>query len=367
MLRKRLLLSLIVISLPLAACDELLPAGEVTSPEYWADFFLDKYEDELIVDEREIALEAAPEPLAERRPVLLITGVTIPARWFDPIVARLQRDGFDPVVYEPPELLSYDLFEASEDLADVVERLVEETGVDRIDILAECTGGVIARYYIQSLGGDEYVDRMVTFVSPQHGVDKAPMARSIAGWEALYDLSPGSDFLTAVNEAPLPENVAFTSIYTCSDEYIQPYETSIIPGATNIGLCDEFVGHFQTFYDAEIYLIMHGALTEPLEWEEAEADGGLDPFEAFEPSGDDTIAGTRPEPTGDDASVPELSDTDLEPSPDIERAHDPYVPFGGEMGEMAGCSATGSSSLNGSWLGLLAVALVVARRRDAVR
>ena len=51
--------------------------------------------------------------------------------------------------------------------------------------------------------------------------------------------------LEAVNSAPLPANVPFTSIYTCTDEYIQPYETSIIPGAKNIGLCDEFVGHFQ--------------------------------------------------------------------------------------------------------------------------
>jgi hypothetical protein len=58
--------------------------------------------------------------------------------------------------------------------------------------------------------------------------------------------------------------VPSTSIYTCTDEYIQPYETSIIPGAKNIGLCEGFVGHFQFFYDPEIYLVMHDALTEPL-------------------------------------------------------------------------------------------------------
>jgi hypothetical protein len=56
--------------------------------------------------------------------------------------------------------------------------------------------------------------------------------------------------------------VKVTSIYTCRDEYIQPYTTSIVPGATNIGLCDGFVGHFQTFYDPDIYLIMHAALVE---------------------------------------------------------------------------------------------------------
>ena len=180
------------------------------------------------------------------------------------MIVRLERDGFRPVVYEPPDLLSGDLFENSVLLGEVIEDLVAETGEPKIDILAECTGGLIARHYIQALGGDQYVSRLVTFISPQHGVDKAPLAADIAGWPALYDLSPGSEFLETVNSAPLPENVPVTSIYTCTDEYIQPYETSIIPGATNIGLCDGFVGHFEFFYDPDLYLIMYEALTAPL-------------------------------------------------------------------------------------------------------
>jgi triacylglycerol lipase len=191
---------------------------------------------------------------------VLITGVTIRAAWLDPIVARLERDGFVPVVYEPPALLSGDLSQAAQDLSSVVDRVRANSGLDKIDILAECTGGVIARYYIQSLGGDQFVSRLVTFVSPQHGLSIAPLAASLVGWPALHDLSPGSDFLNAVNGAALPPGVAVTSIYTCTDEYIQPYQTSIIPGATNIGLCDGFVGHFQTMYDPSIYLIMHDAL-----------------------------------------------------------------------------------------------------------
>ncbi len=235
-----------------------LPEGDLKSPQYWGDFFLDKFAAERA--EAVTELEAGPAPLAHPRAVLLITGVTIPAEWFDPIVLRLERDGFRPFVYEPPDLLSGDLFENSERLAAVVERVRAESGQDKIDILAECTGGLIARHYIQSLGGDRYVSRLVTFISPQNGVAKAPFAAQIAGWPALDDLTPGSDFLEAVNRAPLPDDVAVTSIYSCTDEYIQPYTTSIIPGATNIGLCDGFVGHFQFFYDPAIYRVMHGAL-----------------------------------------------------------------------------------------------------------
>jgi triacylglycerol esterase/lipase EstA (alpha/beta hydrolase family) len=235
------------------------PSGDWRSPEFWADLYLAKY-----ATQRAAALaniEPGPPPLAQPRTVLLITGITIRAEWFDPIVARLRRDGFNPVVYEPPALLTGSLFQASQDLAAVVERVRAESGQDKIDILAECTGGVIARHYIQSLGGDQYVSRLVTFVSPQNGIGLVPLVAKVTGWPALYDLSPGSAFLNAVDGMSPPASVPVTSIYTCTDEYIQPYRTSIIPGATNIGLCGHgFVGHFQTFYDPSIYLIMHDAL-----------------------------------------------------------------------------------------------------------
>src|SRR5262245_46692725 len=98
----------VLAALTLTDCWENLPAGDFTSPYYWSDLFLDKYADELVVGD----LEPGPAPLETPRTVLLITGVTIKAKWFDPIVARLKRDGFVPVVYEPPELLSGDLFQA---------------------------------------------------------------------------------------------------------------------------------------------------------------------------------------------------------------------------------------------------------------
>lgn len=327
--------SLTLASLLLTACWDL-PPGDKTSPWFWSELYLDKYADELVVGE----LEPGPTPLAEPRAVLLITGVTIESRWFDPIVARLERDGFVPIVYEPPELLSGDLFEASEDLGEVVDRVLAETGQNKIDILAECTGGLIARHYIQSLGGEAKVTRMVTFVSPQNGVAKAPMAAAIAGWPALYDLSPGSAFLRAVNEAPLPTGVPFTSIYTCSDEYIQPYTTSIIPGATNIGLCDGFVGHFQTFYDPAIYRIMFDALTAPL------------PRTSNVPDAADPVGPN----TGEPASVDPAG-------PGAQQSRDPgALPDGSEPmllgdGVDAGCAGGGAG------FSILSLLLVARRRR----
>lgn len=246
----------------LATC--AMPSGDIKQPETWGQYFLDKFE-----AERAEAMTIEPAdraPLTHPRTVLLITGVTIPAAWFDPVKARLERDGFRTVVYEPPRLLSGDLFWNAEELGRVIDDIRAETGEERIDILAECTGGLISRHYIQALGGNEHVRRLVTFISPQHGLPKAAEAQLFVAWDAVQDLTPGSEWLETVNGAPMAPDVPMTSIYTCTDEYIQPYRTSIIPGATNIGLgCDgEFVGHFQFFYDAEIYLVMHDALVQPV-------------------------------------------------------------------------------------------------------
>jgi len=270
-----------------------LPQGDLNDPHTWGNYFLDKY-----ATERAEAMNIEPAstpPLAHPRTVLLITGVTIPAEWFDPIKARLERDGFRTVVYEPPALLSGDLFTNSDKLAAVIAGIEAATGETKIDILAECTGGLIARYYIQALGGDQHVSRLVTFISPQHGLPKASLAGSFVTWDAVQDLTPGSDFLETVNNAPLPSTVPVTSIYSCTDEYIQPYATSIIPGAKNIGLCDgTFVGHFQFFYDREIYKIMHAELTTPVPGDPAPSTNPTpeaDPNDPADPAADETSAG----------------------------------------------------------------------------
>jgi triacylglycerol lipase len=294
-----------------------MPEGDIKQPETWGQYFLDKY-----AAERAEAMdlsEPAPAPLAQPRTVLLITGVTIPAEWFDPIKARLERDGFRPVVYEPPDLLSGDLFWNSEQLGHVIDGIRAQTGEERIDILAECTGGLLARHYVQALGGDQHVRRIVTFISPQHGLPKAAEASLFVDWDAVNDLTPGSEFLDTVNSAPM-SSVPITSIYTCTDEYIQPYDTAIIPGAKNIGLgCDgTFVGHYQFFYDREIYKLMHSELVAPA-------------------------------PTDVDA-----------PAPTDPAEPEPTEPVAEELG---GCSSTHGSSAG--LVLLAAIALLARRRRTA--
>ena len=48
-------------------------------------------------------------------------------------------------------------------------RIVAETGYERIHVVGHSMGGLIARYYVTRLGGDERVHTLVTLGTPHHG------------------------------------------------------------------------------------------------------------------------------------------------------------------------------------------------------
>ena len=54
-------------------------------------------------------------------------------------------------------------------LAAQVERVCDRTGFDRVHIVAHSMGGLVARYYVQRLGGHERVHTLVTLGTPQRG------------------------------------------------------------------------------------------------------------------------------------------------------------------------------------------------------
>ena len=118
--------------------------------------------------------------------------------------------------------------------------------------MAECDGGVATRYYLEVLGGDKFVDQAITFVSAHHGTWASPLGSWI-GEQALADITPGSPFLTKLNSVPFPAGLKFTSIYSCNDELMYPYTTSVVDGATNVLFCDHYLGHLDGFWDQVMY------------------------------------------------------------------------------------------------------------------
>ena len=51
----------------------------------------------------------------------------------------------------------------------------------------------------------------------------------------------------------MPAGLNLTSIYTCNDEFLWPNTTSIVDGATNVEFCNQYLSHFDGFWDPTVY------------------------------------------------------------------------------------------------------------------
>lgn len=241
--------ALVVLSMCLAS-SACVVVRSPTSPVAWKRHWLAQYRDALQVD----VTAEPPRASGEGRVVVLVPGMTIAAEFFAPMAARLRRDGFRPIIIEDPALLTTGVEPAARRLAGKIDEVLAKTGADSVDIVAECVGGVTARFYVQQLGGARHVRHLVTFVSPHHGSLPAALVANFTQWPGMHDIELDSELLTSLDRAPFPADVAFTSIFSCDDPYLLPRATAAVQGAFNVELCDaRSVGHFDGFWDASIY------------------------------------------------------------------------------------------------------------------
>lgn len=138
-----------------------------------------------------------PEPPARlpaaERPVVLLHGFIDNRSVFVLLRRTLARHGrrhLASLNYSP---LTRDLRTAAELLGRHVEEVCARTGQREVDIVGHSLGGLIARYYVQRLGGDRRVRTLVTLGTPHGGTAVAPGAgihpivRQMRGGSALIE------------------------------------------------------------------------------------------------------------------------------------------------------------------------------------
>ena len=256
-------LAVLVVALQAVGCAGL--GGAVRhpdSPEAWRHYWSKQHQDDMA------SASLGPAHVVGRgQTVLLVPGMTIGQEMFDTMARRLQRDGFSPVAYQDTALLTDGVIPSARRLAERVEQVVAATGEERIDIVAECVGGVVASYYVRVLGGDKRVAHLITFVSPHHGSLPAGIAAAVTGWQGLRDIRRDSSVVLDVERHPLSSAVQLTSIYSCHDMLLLPHDTAAIPGARNLELCGYPLDHFAGFWRA-----VYGLITDALTDQDSDAD-----------------------------------------------------------------------------------------------
>mgnify|MGYP001791442324 CR=1 FL=1 len=151
-------------------------------------------------------------------PILLVHGMVDNRSIFTLLRRGLRRRGFGRVVSINYSPWTTDVRVAAAELAQEVEALVVETGYERIHVVAHSLGGLIARYYVTRLGGDERVHTLVTLGTPHGGTVNAYALPS----NLCRQLRPGSALMRELGE-PVPScQTRFVAYWSDLDQMVFP-------------------------------------------------------------------------------------------------------------------------------------------------
>ncbi|MFD7066470.1 lipase family alpha/beta hydrolase [Streptomyces sp. NPDC059913] len=169
----------------------------------------------------------APAPPAgeEPPPVVLVHGFIDNRSVFVLLRRALAQRGHrhvESLNYSP---LTCDIRTAAELFGRHVEEICARTGHQEIDIVGHSLGGLIARYYVQRLGGDQRVRTLVTLGTPHSGTAVAPLA---SAHPIVRQMRTGS---APIEELRLPApgcRTRFVSFWGELDRVIVPPEAARI-------------------------------------------------------------------------------------------------------------------------------------------
>jgi len=111
--------------------------------------------------------------VAAGTPILLVHGLVDNRSVFTLLRRTLLRRGFGRVISVNYSPFTQDVRTAATRLSRLVEKTCEETGYEKVHVVGHSLGGVVARYYVQRMGGDARVHTLVTLGSPHTGTHAA--------------------------------------------------------------------------------------------------------------------------------------------------------------------------------------------------
>jgi triacylglycerol lipase len=128
-----------------------------------------------------------------------------------------------------------------------------------VDLVGFSMGGLVARYYIQRLGGIGRVRRLITISSPHNGTWTA----FVRGNRGARQMRPGSEFLEDLNrDAATLGWIEFTTIWTPFDLMIVPADSSRLEVGRSIRV--NVAAHPLMVRDRRVLDLVHRLLTEDI-------------------------------------------------------------------------------------------------------
>jgi triacylglycerol lipase len=184
----------------------------------------------------------------ERIPVLLVPGYAEPSWYFMYGIYRdLKKAGW------PVEGINlFPNFASAEEQAAKVKAkvaaMLKKYRVSRVNLVVHSFGGLISRYYIQALGGEQAVKHLVTVATPHFGT----YVSYLGPGDSADQMNPGSSFIQNLNAQGFTRPpVIYTSLWTPVDEIVIPPKYSIMPDSTVYEV--PWTGHLTILFSSRSY------------------------------------------------------------------------------------------------------------------
>jgi triacylglycerol lipase len=187
-------------------------------------------------------LPVLPRAIAGDDVVVLVHGFLAIAGVFRPLRMRLERDaGARVATFSHAPGLG--VKRIAQQLARLVDQIPHGT---RIHLVGHSLGGIVARWYVQEMGGHERVVQTISLATPFGGARIAEKLRVFVG----NDLHAASDVLTRLRDgASSSRHVPHVSIAGADDLMVSPPECASF--ATGEVIVLEGRGHNQLLFDRE--------------------------------------------------------------------------------------------------------------------
>jgi pimeloyl-ACP methyl ester carboxylesterase len=157
-------------------------------------------------------------------PILLVHGLGDNRSVFTVLRRGLRRRGFGQVSTLNYSPLTHDVRAAAARLAEEVEHITRETGYERIHVVGHSLGGLIARYYVTRLGGDERVHTLVTLGTPHSGTHLARLWPS----RLCRQLTPGSPLMHELDQRAPGCRTRMVAYWSDLDYAVVPAENAMV-------------------------------------------------------------------------------------------------------------------------------------------
>ena len=201
-------------------------------------------------------------------PVLLVHGTFVDGEtnWGWNYWKALPQDGFDVCMVDLPKAAMGDAQVSGEYVARALQ-ILNRRFESKIDVLGHSQGGLVQRWAIKWFPSGAKVDDYVSLATPSHGTLTADASSAFGRcFEACWQMRTDAKFIEAINRGDeTPGAISYTSIYTQTDQLVQPPRTAKLEGGTNVKLQDvcpgRAVDHVAIAGDGAVYDMVVDAFT----------------------------------------------------------------------------------------------------------